>query len=177
MFNSKSVRKTKFGRFTLATAVASLGLWSLGGNAATTTSSLQSSATVPVSCTIDSVTNISVASYDPINTNKSSDLTTTGGVDVTCTNGSTATIGLGEGANHDTSTRRLSDGGGTPTYLNYELYTDSGRSTIWDENTNTVTHNGDGTSQSHTVYVKIPAGQNSAVAATYTDTVNVTVTF
>lgn len=62
--------------------------------------------------------------------------------------------------------------------LNYSLFQESGRTTVWGNtvNTDTVADTGTGVDIVYTVYGRIPAGQvvNTGV---YTDTVTVTVTF
>jgi spore coat protein U-like protein len=64
--------------------------------------------------------------------------------------------------------------------LNYAVYTDSARSTVWGDGgagaTATIDGTGSGTAQSTTIYGRIPAGQ-TVPAGSYSDTVNVTVTY
>ncbi|MBS9392103.1 MAG: spore coat protein U domain-containing protein [Dolichospermum sp. LBC05a] len=61
--------------------------------------------------------------------------------------------------------------------LNYTLYQNSGKTTIWGNSTATgVTVTGSGTEQSTSVYGEIPAGQ-SVPAGFYTDYVAATVTY
>ena len=62
--------------------------------------------------------------------------------------------------------------------VTYSLYSDSGRTTVWGNTvgTNTVAGVGNGASQSYTVYGRVPA-QTTPAAATYTDTITVTVTY
>jgi spore coat protein U-like protein len=86
-------------------------------------------------------------------------------------------IGLdaGTGSGATVAVRKMSNGGNT---VNYSLYSDSGRSTVWGNTvgTDTVAATGNGTSQSYTVYGRVPA-QTTPAAATYTDTITVTVTY
>ena len=58
--------------------------------------------------------------------------------------------------------------------LNYQLYSDSARSTIWGETTgtDTVTGVGTGLAQDHTVFGAIPGTQNIP-AGDYADTITV----
>ena len=97
-------------------------------NAATATANLGVTATVTNNCTI-STAPLAFGSYDPVVANASTNLDGTGTVVVACTKGSTATIGLGLGSNASGSVRRMGDG--SSNFLTYELYQDSGRSTIW----------------------------------------------
>jgi spore coat protein U-like protein len=67
--------------------------------------------------------------------------------------------------------------------LNYALYTESTRTTIWGEGllgatgTFTGTGTGNGAAQASTIYARVPSGQTSAPAGSYADTVTVTVTY
>ena len=105
----------------------------------------------------------------------------TGSVSVTCTSGASTTVTLGQGGNADMGStaaaplRRLKDAG--TNFLNYTLYSDTGRTTVWGDTGGTgVPHTGDGTLTALTVYGQIPGGQNAA-AANYSDTVVATITF
>src|SRR5262249_25674770 len=81
--------------------------------------------------------------------------------------------GLGTGAT--VAVRKMSNGANT---INYSLYSDSGRTTVWGNTigTNTVAATGNGASQSYTVYGRVPA-QTTPAAAAYTYTITVTVTY
>ena len=70
----------------------------------------------------------------------------------------------------------MSDGLTTPHYLNYQLYSDSARGTVWDNVTGT-TLTGSGIAQGLTVYGRLPGGQLSAPAGAYSDTITATVSF
>ena len=63
--------------------------------------------------------------------------------------------------------------------LNYALYTDSGRTTLWGDGVtgSTIDDTGTGTAQSNTIYGEVLAAQASAPAGSYADTVVVTVTY
>jgi spore coat protein U-like protein len=62
--------------------------------------------------------------------------------------------------------------------INYSLYTDNGRTTVWGNTvgTDTVSATGSGASQSYTVFGRVPA-QTTPAPATYTHTITVTVTY
>jgi spore coat protein U-like protein len=147
--------------------------------AGTATSNLPVSATVSANCTIDASGGVSFGAYDPIVTNASTDLTQTGTISTTCTNGSSATITLDQGANANTGStaaaplRRML--AGTSNYLSYQLYSDSGMTTVFDGVTG-VGVTGTGAAVSTTVYGSVTAGQN-VPAGSYADTVVATVTF
>jgi len=72
--------------------------------------------------------------------------------------------------------RRMSGPGGT---VDYAMYTDPGRSTVWGDGTGGTVKRaatGTGRPQTLTVYGRIPAGQSPAAGA-YADVVTVTVLF
>lgn len=138
------------------------------------------SATVAASCTV-SANPLNFGAYDQIGANAAfaNSLDATSTVDVTCTNGTAATVELNYGVNSvqaSGTTRAMSDGGSN--YLNYELYQDSGYTTVWGMNSDTLGQNytGTGSQTSLTVYGRIPGNQKPAVA-NYSDTVDVFVNF
>ncbi|MES2831322.1 MAG: spore coat protein U domain-containing protein [Pseudomonadota bacterium] len=122
--------------------------------------------------------------YDPTGANASSNQDATGSVSTLCTNGATATITLGQGLNAAPGStdavplRRLSSGGGSPTYLNYSLSQDASRTVAWGNTLATgVLVNGTGNLAPVTAYARLPSAQVNATVGTYTDTVIATVTF
>jgi spore coat protein U-like protein len=150
--------------------------------AGTEQADLPVSASVAANCTI-STSAVAFGAYDPTVANASTPLDQDGSVTVTCTSGASTTITLGEGDNADTGStpaapvRRMSDGAGTPHYLAYSLYQDSGRTTVWGDTAGTgVPHTGDGTATTVNVYGRVGAGQNVPTGS-YSDTVVATVTF
>jgi spore coat protein U-like protein len=91
----------------------------------------------------------------------------------TCTPGSTYNVGLNEGtsAGATVNQRKMASGANS---LNYQLYSDSARSTIWGNTTgtDTVTGVGTGLAVDHTVYGAVPAAQ-AVPAGDYADTITV----
>ena len=91
----------------------------------------------------------------------------------TCTPNTTYNVGLNEGTSPGATVnqRRMVSGANV---LNYQLYSDASRSTIWGNTTgtDTVTGVGTGTAQDHTVYGTVPAAQ-VVPAAEYSDTITV----
>jgi spore coat protein U-like protein len=167
----------------LLSSAVLVALATTGGTAAagTASSNLPVSASVSANCTIDASGGVAFGAYDPIVTNKSTALTASGTVSTTCTNGSSATITLGQGANADTGStdtapvRRMLSG--TADYLSYQLYSDSGLTTVWGNTSGTgVGVTGTGAAVSTTVYGSVAAGQNVPTGS-YADTVAATVTF
>ncbi len=149
-------------------------------NAATATANLSVTASVSATCSI-STTALGFGAYDPVGANNASPLDGTGNVIVTCTNGASAALTLGQGSNAAAGStdavpvRRMKNAGGV--FLSYSMYTDAAHTTIWGNTSGTsVAQTGSGTASSVTVYGRIPAGQNVASGA-YADTVVATVTF
>lgn len=153
----------------MAVGALALVLAPSAASASTSTGSLSVTATVLSSATVTTLP-VAFGNYDPTSASATNG---TGTVTVIATSGTPYTIGLDNGANASGTQRRLSDGGGH--FVNYDLYSDSGRTTAWN---NTATVSGTGTllAQPYTVYGTIPAGQSSP-SGLYTDTVTVTATF
>jgi spore coat protein U-like protein len=180
--NTKHV--TKVNRRVIRMAVAStfaLCAGSLGGNsyATTATSNLSVTATVAANCSISAGT-LAFGSYDPVVTNASAALNGSGTVNVTCTNGTSATITLGQGSNpaggstDAAPARQMANGANR---LSYDLYSDAARTTVWGNTAGTgLGHTGTGAAVALTVYGSVPGGQNKP-AGSYSDTVVATVTF
>lgn len=158
--------------------IAATGLaFAIPTMADTATTTFQVTATVNDSCTV-TATDLAFGVYDA----GAGNLDGTSTITATCTAGTGYDIGLDAGsnsANASGTTRAMDDGGSS--YLEYELYSDSSRSVIWGNDVGTDTVNNPsatGGDNAHTVYGQIPAGQYDASAATsYSDTINVTVTY
>ena len=145
-------------------------------SAATATANLNVSATVTTNCTI-STTALAFGSYDPVVANAAANLDGTGIVTVACTKGAPTTVGLGLGTNASGSVRRMTDG--SSNYLTYELYQDSGRTTVWDNSgagllTPAVAPSK--AARNFTVYGRVTSNQD-VPAGSYNDTVVATVNF
>jgi spore coat protein U-like protein len=161
----------------MAGATAGLALlFAATTSAATATANLGVSATVTNNCTI-STTALAFGSYDPVAAHAATDLDGTGAVSVACTKGTTATVGLGLGSNASGSARRMSDGSGN--FLTYELYQDSGHSTVWGAAGAGLLSPAAApskTARSFTVYGRVVSNQD-VTAGSYSDTVVATVNF
>lgn len=143
-------------------------------NAATETTSFTVSATVSDTCQSLTADNISFGSYNPLS---GSNTDATGNIQITCTNNTSYSVALSAGGSGSYSTRQLSDGGSNT--LNYNLYTSSAYTSVWGDGTassNTVDQTGSGSQDTMTVYGRITSGQ-SVANASYSDTINVTVTY
>lgn len=169
-----------FGRTVLASAV-SLAAAS-AAFAGTATSNLAVSANVSANCTITTAP-VAFGAYDPIVANATTPRDSNGSVTITCTKGATTTMGLdvgGHSAQASGTTRAMTDGAGTPSYLSYELYQDAPGGTVWGNSGASLVTPPTAPSKaprSFTVYGRIPAGQDVPVAASYSDTVVATVNF
>ena len=141
--------------------------------AATTTSTFTVQATIIASCTINSASTLNFGSQGVLIAN----VDNTSTLQVQCTNTTPYNIGLnaGTGTGATVAVRKLTSGANT---INYSLYSDSARSTVWGNTvgTDTVAATGSGASQSYTVYGRVTA-QTTPAPATYTDTITVTVTY
>ncbi|WP_372987116.1 spore coat U domain-containing protein [Marinobacter sp.] len=158
----------------LQSALVGLTLASTAVQAATDTTTFQVTATVSDTCEI-TATDLAFGAYDP----NSGVLDGTSTITATCTSGTNYDIGLDTGlnaANTTITTRAMSDGG--TNYLDYELYSDSGRTTVWGDSVgmDTVNQTSAGGEENHTVYGQIPASQ-FVLAGSYSDTINVTITY
>ena len=166
----------RMGRLIAGAGVAALvagfvGLAQTDVNAATQTSSFTVSASVTANCTISAAA-LAFGAYDPVVANASANLDQTSTITVACTKGTSASVSLDSGVNYS-SGRRMKAGSN---YLGYEMYSDSGRSTVWDS-TNTVAYNAASKSSTDlTVYGRVAAGQD-VPAGSYSDTVVATITF
>jgi spore coat protein U-like protein len=141
-----------------------------------TTGTLSSSATVTSDC---KVTSTAVA-FGNINVTLNANTDNTGGISVTCTNGTAWTVkaGAGGGTTATITDRRMLSG---TELLKYALYTESTRTTIWGDGTlnngSTIIGTGTGSAQATTIYARVPSGQTAAKAGAYSDTVAVTVSY
>jgi spore coat protein U-like protein len=142
-----------------------------GATAATATGSMAVSATVLSFCVV-SATPMAFGNYS------SSQLDSTASVVVTCSNGTSYNVGLdaGAGSGASVATRKMTGTAGAT--LNYALYRDSGRNTIWGTTvgSDTLAGTGNGLAQTLNVYGRIGGSQYPGAGA-YTDTVVVTVTY
>lgn len=142
-----------------------------GGGGGSITFPFTASATVPASCVITLASDLTFGSVPGLITSNNDQTTS---FNFTCTGRTPWSVGLGNGLNPTGSTRRMRQGA-TANYVQYELYTDSGRSTRWDT-TNVVTGTGSGSSQTLTIHGRVLSGQ-AAPAGDYSDTVTITITY
>ena len=143
----------------------------------TATSTLGVSATVTSNCVVSTT----AVAFGNVDVTSGSNVDGTGGISVTCTSatGWSASADAGGGTSATLATRQMVDG--SSNLLNYVLYTDSARSSIWGDGTGgttaTIDDTGTGSAQAKTIYARVPSGQTSLPAGSYADTVTVTVTY
>jgi len=175
MRRSKLAKAARLALTTVGSTAVIFALLPSAAQAQTASSSLTVNATVTSNCTVST----SALAFGNVNTLSGSNVDGTGGVTVTCTNGTawTAAAGAGSGSGASLSNRRMSFGSNL---LSYNLFTDAARSSIWGDGTSstvTVGNTGTGGAQNFTVFGRISAGQSSLPAGSYTDTVAVTISY
>jgi len=154
---------------------ASAAAFSAPAFAATTSSTLNVDATVTANCTVST----SPIAFGNVNPLSGSNVDASGGITVTCTNGTgwTAAADVGSGSGATYASRRMTDSGNL---LSYNIYTNAGRTTVWGDGTGstaTIGNTGTGAAQSVTVYGRVGSGQVTVPPGSYDDTVSVTVTY
>jgi spore coat protein U-like protein len=159
----------------IATAVlVTLGLASTSVFAAT------SSSTMPVQIVIQNACNVATSAPTTLDFGTPGPLVanvdSTAVITLTCTTGAHYDVGLdGGGAGAaNINGRRMINGTNT---VAYQLYSNGAHTSVWGNTigTDTMSGSGNGTSQTLTVYGRVPP-QTTPPAATYNDTVNVIVT-
>ena len=139
--------------------------------------------TVPFDVTLQILANCVVAA-NPLNFGSSQGVVTTAvavntTISVTCSNNTPYNLGLnaGTGAGSTTATRYMSGTGANTAAVQYTLSQSAGAANWGNtQGSDTLTGTGTGTTQTLTVYGKIPP-QNTPVPDTYTSTVTATVYF
>jgi spore coat protein U-like protein len=173
--------KFKMKKFGVAFVAAILATTAMA--ASTETGVLTVNATVAGACAVGDAA-MAFAVSPAVNTNGSGSQTSSAvpsstTVNVICTSGQSGTLSAGQGAHYDTTgaARRLSDLATTPTYVAYELYTDTGYSTVFDT-TNTISVTGTGTSAPVSIYGRIAAVDAAAAPkGSYSDAVTLTISY
>jgi len=163
------------GYLPLIGAICASGLLLFAPSIPAATSTI--SVDVAAECLVSSQ-DLNFGTYNPLATGN---VDVSSQININCTSGTDFTIKLNAGQHSSGGfNRNMSDG---TNQLAYQLYTDSTRLTIWGDGTNgtsTVTGTGTGPGSGNTlheiVYGQLPALQPIPVG-TYSDSINVTVTF
>ena len=158
-----------------ATLLALTLLAASPATAATVSGTLPVSATVTANCTLST----SALAFGSVNVIGGANVDNTGGLTVTCTNGTpwSASAGVGAGSGASFANRRMTAGANL---LNYNLYTTTARTIVWGDGTGgtgLLSGTGNGATQNVVVYGRVGSGQTSVPAGSYADTVAVTVTY
>jgi spore coat protein U-like protein len=155
--------------------VLAIAAFAAPASAQSATNNLSVTTNVANNCTITTAP-VAFGAYEPVVANASTPLDGTGSVTVACTRGSSATIGLGLGGNAAGSVRRMGGGGN---FINYELYQEAARTTVWSNGGAGLLSPAAAPSvapRNFTVYGRVPAAQD-VPAGPYNDTVLATVNF
>src|SRR3954463_8918806 len=156
-----------------ALAASFLIPWAGAAHAASTTTTFAVQATITATCTINSASTLNFGTVGVLAANVDQSST----IQVTCTNTTPYNIGLdaGTGSGATVATRKMTSGANI---VNYTLYSNSTRTTVWGNTvgTDTAAATGNGSAQSYTVYARVPP-QAPPAPGTYTDTITVTVTY
>lgn len=145
--------------------------------AATATATFQVTANVQTQCTVSAV-DLGFGTVDPLGANVDQSTTVT----VRCTKNTPYTVGLNAGttAGATLAQRLMANGADT---MNYNLYTDAARTTVWGNSAAAPTWvagtgAGLGSPQVLTVYGRVPSGQTNLAVGNYSEpTITVTVTY
>jgi spore coat protein U-like protein len=159
--------------FKLLAIVAVGNLVPVAAMAANATTTFQVTATVNAACSV-SATDMAFGVYTG-----AAAVDQTSSLSVTCTLLTPYTIALDAGAHASGVFANRAMNNGTDN-LNYQLYTNVGRTTIWGDGssgTSTVAGSGLGVAQPITVYGRIPASQNVSTGSYVDNPVNVTLTY
>jgi spore coat protein U-like protein len=172
------------GRFIHGAAAAAalvLGLTQPVFGGSSKTSSIAVTSTVGSNCVIQNAT-LQFVNYDPDVNNRTAPLDVTGSLQYDCTKNVAPLIGLDHGLNGSHAsgtTRAMSTGGGSPSYLSYEVYKDAARTLVW-SNTSPdapgATRSGR-TQQTVTMYGRVPPGQKVPISSAYADVLTATINF
>lgn len=175
MHSNQTIPRMRYQLTAVAAVLAAIGTAS-PALAQTATSTLDVSATVTANCTVGT----SPVAFGNVDVTSGSNIDGTGGVSIVCTSGTawatSADAGAGTGAS--LATRKMANGANL---LNYVLYTDSSRTSVWGDGvggtTSTFSGTGSGSAQASTIYARVSSGQTSLPAGSYADTVTVTVSY
>jgi len=182
---AKASRRLSGYRVFLWAALLAFGLAVLPALAGSSSTTFQTSMTVPRSCKITIAGSFNFGNYDPVVANASAPLNVTvpAFISVYCTKGTpSAWVGLNTGINssHALAGAQHAASDGKGNYVGYEFYQDPTFTTVWGNTQATAPTFGPFNSAkipatAH-IYGRAPAGQDIP-AGTYTDTITATVNF
>ena len=153
--------------------LCSISMFAGVAQAATTTTTFPVTATVLQTCLVAALP-LAFGNYDPA---AGTDLDAATTLTATCTIGTAYNVGLsaGLGSGATVASRKMTNGANT---LNYTLYQEALRTTVWGNTppTDTVNATAGALPTVHNVYGRVFSGQN-VPALLYSDTITVTVTY
>jgi spore coat protein U-like protein len=136
--------------------------------AETKTSSFQVGMDVTASCALSA----STLTFNAMPTGTTAGTDAAADISVSCSQGTAYQISLSQGSNFSGG-RRMANGS---SYINYELYSDPARSTVW-STSQVISFTGNGSAQSHTIFGRVPAGQSVPNTGSYADTIVATISY
>jgi spore coat protein U-like protein len=142
--------------------------------AGTVTDTFDVTLTIQAGCEVSAPNNLDFGTVTFLDTAR----TTTADFSVRCTSGTNGTISLngGIGSSGSVATRTMESGANS---VNYSLYMTADYATIWGDGTSgtsTYPHSGTGSTTTLPIYGRVPS-QTTPTAATYSDTITITVTY
>lgn len=158
--------------YIVMTGGAGILLNSMNLFAGSTSTNMNITANVAANCKfVGSAQTLAFGGYDPQST---SPLDASSTFQLSCIAGTSVSIAMSNGQYPSGPQRRMFDG--VNKYMDYQLYSNAARSTVWNA-TNTVNYSSSTSApQTITVYGRVPAGQNVNTGG-YSDTVTITATF
>lgn len=99
-----------------------------------------------------------------------------GSIVMECSNGTSFTITLDNGQHFSGGTRAMANTTNASILLNYTLYQNTARTVPW-TTSSPLTGTSAGTATTYDVYGRIPGGQTGITSGTYTDTVQVVISW
>lgn len=168
-----------FPRTVGAAALALLAVLAVqSAQAAVATATFQVTATVLKACLVSTPATLAFGSYTP---STGTVATGTTAFNVTCTFGTTYSVGLSPGAGSSAVNTRKMTSPNAPAgnnTLSYALFKESAMTTNWDDSTAGTGYTATGLPQPYTIYGAIPVGQYTASPQVdYADTITLTLTY
>lgn len=163
-----------------ATATLLFGLVAGPAAAGTSADTVEVTANVTATCSIATAA-LAFGAYDPVVANATLPDDATGNIVVRCTKGAAGIyIDLDGGKHNAGAQRQMVHGTNATVLLPYEIYKETGRTSVWGTGDSGTTHSvsdGSGNDVAVVMYGRIPAGQTQAISGSYTDTLVSTIHF
>ncbi len=154
-------------------AASMLAISGVSANAATATGSLSVSVTIAATCAVSNVVNVAFGSQ----TTLTSAVNAAGSFDVNCSNGVAYNTVIGASANANGTQRRMVGAVSTSSYINYNLYSDAGRTIAFPTSGAGISGSGTGAVQTVNIYGQIPVVAVTPPNDSYSDSVTITVNY